>query len=90
MPPAFRREMTDDSLPGAPVSSTNGADEHRAFVDEDGVNWLVREQPFSACDRRSGLSLIFFSEIAVRRVRDYPSDWRTLSATALERLSWRK
>jgi hypothetical protein len=61
----------------------------RTFTDDLGQTWLVAEQPFSEYDRRSGSSLIFSSELAVRRVRDYPSDWYTLSEAALVALSWR-
>lgn len=61
----------------------------RSFTDDLGQIWLVREQPFSEYDRRSGFSLIFSSELAVRRVRDYPSDWFTLSEPDLAALSWR-
>ena len=61
----------------------------RTFTDDLGQTWLVREQPFSEYDRRRGCSLIFSSELAVRRVRDYPSDWFTLSESALAALSWR-
>lgn len=39
-------------------------------------------------DRRSGTSLVFESENTMRRVRDYPSNWRTLSDEALAALSW--
>ena len=61
----------------------------RTFTDDLGQPWSVTEQPFSEYDRRRGSSLIFSSELAVRRVRDYPSDWFTLSDTALAALSWR-
>ena len=61
----------------------------RSFTDDLGQQWLVSEQPFSEYDRRTGLSLIFASELAVRRVRDYPSDWFTLSDADLAALSWR-
>jgi hypothetical protein len=61
----------------------------RRFTDELGQTWLVSEQAFSEYDRRSGFSLIFSSELAVRRVRDYPSDWFTLSEPDLAALSWR-
>lgn len=61
----------------------------RFFVDADGVRWQVTEQPFSEYDRRHGVSLIFASDGAVRRVRDYPDDWRSLSDEALAMLSWR-
>ncbi len=60
----------------------------RTYVDEDGVCWHVSEQPFSGYDRRSGSSLIFASDLAVRRVRNYPADWFTLSELALAALSW--
>jgi len=61
----------------------------RSFTDDLGQEWLVSEQPFSEYDRRTGFSLIFASELAVRRVRDYPSDWFTLSDADLAALSWR-
>ena len=61
----------------------------RTFTDDLGQAWLVTERPYSEYDRRSGSSLIFSSELAVRRVRDYPSDWFTLSDHALLALSWR-
>ena len=51
--------------------------------------WHVAEQPFSEYDRRSGSSLIFSSELAVRRVRSYPSNWYSLSDSELVALSWR-
>ena len=60
----------------------------RTFTDDVGQTWHVTEQPFSEYDRRRGSSLIFSSELAVRRVRDYPSDWYTLSEAALVALSW--
>lgn len=60
----------------------------RSFVDDDGHLWKVSEQPFSEYDRRRGASLIFESDLAVRRVRSYPEDWFTLSDAALARLSW--
>jgi hypothetical protein len=60
----------------------------RTFVADDGQIWHVSEQPFSEYDRRRGFSLIFASELAVRRVRDYPADWFELSEQALAALSW--
>jgi hypothetical protein len=61
----------------------------RRFTDDLGQTWFVSERPFSEYDRRTGSSLIFSSELAVRRVRDYPSDWFTLSDSDLAALSWR-
>jgi hypothetical protein len=76
------RELTE-------VSRSNERPRTRTFTDDLGQIWLVSEQPFSEYDRRSGTSLIFSSELAVRRVRNYPSDWYTLSDAALVALSWR-
>lgn len=39
-----------------------------------------------ALDRRSGRSLVFESDGAVRRVRNYPEEWHTLSDEELARL----
>lgn len=61
----------------------------RTYVDVDGMCWHVSEQPFSEYDRRSGCSLIFASDLAVRRVRDYPADWFSLPELALVALSWK-
>lgn len=69
---------------------TNSSEEHvRVFVDADGTRWEVHEMPFSHYDRRRGRSLIFWSDGAVRRVRDYPADWHELSDSDLALLSWK-
>ena len=75
------RELTE-------VQRSNDRTRIRSFTDDLGHTWLVREQPFSEYDRRSGFSLIFSSELAVRRVRDYPKDWFALSDAELAALSW--
>ena len=80
-----------------PMGDTTGAAEgaseirntERTFVDADGIRWRVYEQAFADYDRRRGMSLIFASEGAVRRVRDYPPDWATISDAALAALSWK-
>jgi hypothetical protein len=54
----------------------------------DHVPWWVYELPASPLDRRSTPSLVFESEGAMRRVRDYPLDWRSLSDEELVALSW--
>jgi len=61
----------------------------RVFEDADGNQWRVRESSFSPYDRRRGRSLIFWSDGAVRRVRDYPDDWYELSDDELAQLSWK-
>ena len=76
------RELTE-------ISHANTLPRARTYTDDLGVTWRVTEQLFSEYDRRRGSSLIFSCELAVRRVRNYPSDWFTLSEVALAALSWR-
>ena len=73
----------------ADVQSSGDEARVRSFTDDLGQTWLVSERRFSEYDRRRGSSLIFSSELAVRRVRDYPSDWFSLSDGDLAALSWR-
>ena len=47
------------------------------------VTWRVYELPPIPYDRRAMPALIFEHEWAVRRVRHYPSDWRSLDDDAL-------
>jgi hypothetical protein len=54
----------------------------------DGVPWLVYELPAMVFDRRHGPSLVFETDNAVRRVRDFPTDWRELNDADLFALSW--
>lgn len=54
----------------------------------DGVLWLVYEMPAHAYDRRQKPSLIFETDTAVRRVRNYPANWRALTDQDLLALSW--
>ena len=77
--PSNRIDSPTDSL--APRS--------RSFVDADGGHWRVFEVAFAEYDRRSGMSLIFSSDAAVRRVRDYPPDWFDLDDAHLAALSWK-
>ena len=73
----------------AAKGASEGSITERVFVDGDGVRWRVFEQAFSDYDRRRGLSLIFASDAAVRRVRDFPASWAALSDIELARLSWK-
>ena len=54
----------------------------------DGVPWLVYELPPMIFDRRSSPSLVFETDNTVRRVRDFPANWRDLSDDDLFALSW--
>jgi hypothetical protein len=85
--PLAHRYMNEPVNPVA-AELTELARRAREFVDADGNVWTVSEQPFSEYDRRRGCSLIFESDLAVRRVRNYPADWHGLSDAALHRLSW--
>ncbi|MEO5816117.1 MAG: hypothetical protein ABIT20_12645 [Gemmatimonadaceae bacterium] len=76
----------DDRVDTAP---DNEVPSSRTFLDIEGAQWRVYEQAFSDYDRRSGMSLIFASEGAVRRVRDFPPDWIQLSNDELLALSWK-
>ena len=66
----------------------NVVDGTRALVAPDGTRWEVYERPAVSYDPRP--SLIFDSERLVRRVRQYPESWRTVTADELYRLSWGK
>jgi hypothetical protein len=74
---------------GVPPSRQKAAESVRVFVDADGIRWQVSERPFADYDRRRGLSLIFASDAAVRRVREYPANWFALSDEELSALSWK-
>jgi hypothetical protein len=60
----------------------------RNIVGGDGCEWLVRE--LEAPDAGStSKSLVFERPEIVRRVRDYPRNWASLSDDQLYRLSFR-
>ena len=81
--------MPESSKSNESACAENDVEREREFVDADGTHWRVKEMPFSLYDRRRGRSLIFWSDGAVRRVRDYPADWHDLSDEELVRLSWK-
>ena len=65
--------------------------EARSLRDPDSlVTWRVYELPPGPYDRRATSALVFEHEWAVRRVREYPSDWRALDDAALLALSDRR
>ena len=81
--------MSESSKPNEPACAEHVVERERVFVDADGTRWRVKEMPFSLYDRRRGRSLIFWSDGAVRRVRDYPTDWHELPDEELAQLSWK-
>ena len=54
----------------------------------EAVPWLVYELPPMVFDRRNSPSLVFETDGAVRRVRNYPENWRELTDDELFELSW--
>ena len=54
----------------------------------DGVPWLIYELPPLVFDRRNSATLIFESDDVMRRVRNYPPQWRELSDDDLFAISW--
>ena len=65
----------------------NARNDERVFNDGRGKRWLVYERTIGIAGYPDTPCLIFESVCAVRRVRDYPADWRRLDALALARLS---
>ena len=53
------------------------------IVDPDGVEWSVRELTTPQAWARAPRCLVLSSRDCVRRVWDYPSDWRDLDADEL-------
>lgn len=74
---------------GAAPPERSTATEHRRFRDEAGIVWTVREVRAPTYDRRRGPSLIFANDVTMvmRRVRNYPKEWRSLSDAELSALS---
>ncbi len=72
------------------VFPANGgaADERypHVVIDHSGVEWTVREVPTPQVWAKSARCLVLNSRECVRRVWNYPRNWRTLDADALLRL----
>ena len=59
------------------------------FYDSEGTLWIVRERDAGRVPGAQGKRcLIFSSDTTIRRVWNYPSDWRDLPASVLRDLSW--
>ena len=70
------------------ASIRNARNDERVFNDNRGRRWLVYERVSGIEGCRETACLIFESVCAIRRVCDYPADWRRLDALALGRLSF--
>ena len=75
----------DDERAQERDSSVGPKRTRRLFADGD--HWLVREVPAPAYDRRATTHLVFETADVMRRVREFPDDWTTLSDEALYALS---
>ena len=56
-------------------------------VQAEGELWVVREVDAPILDRRGGQHLVFETTYAMRRVRNYPSNWFQLADEDLYALS---
>jgi hypothetical protein len=65
--------------------------EFTQFVDDTYLDWSVVEVDASSVPGSRGTHCLIFSrKDCIRRVWDYPRDWRTLDAAGLSELSWRR
>ena len=85
--------FADPSPDDHPRTGGLAAGEPRTFA-VGGVTWTVTERdgagvPGNGDGARGRRCLVFASPEAVRRVWDYPPDWRALPDAALFALSWR-
>ena len=55
----------------------------------DHVMWIVGERPARASDIQRIPHLVFESDGCIRRVRNFPANWRDLPPSELYELSWR-
>ena len=76
----------DDSSATHPGAA---AQPQRQLSSADGNHWRVYERAYPAIDRRTGTCLIFESDKVIRRVRDFPPNWRSLSDDELYAISLR-
>ena len=61
---------------------------HALVIIADHEEWRVYELPPGSYDRRGSNTLVFESDGVMRRVRNYPANWRCLSVQELLALSW--
>lgn len=61
----------------------------RVVIDAQGEHWFVFEHT-PEYDRRATPTLVFMSELIVRRVRTFPANWEELSDSELFAVSWRR
>jgi hypothetical protein len=70
--------------------STNATGAANALViTVDHEEWRIYELLPASYDRRGGNTLVFETDGVIRRVRNFPDNWRELSPVDLLALSWR-
>ena len=82
----------ESSSTAANTPAVRPAEGGRRFRDPDsGIFWTVSEiDGRTIPGARGPRCLVFQSEIAIRRVWCYPSEWRTFSDADLTALSWQR
>lgn len=79
MDPSDSPQVFSEASGPAPVccrsSVRDAAARVRIVATDDGRQWVVRELPSSPSEWCTYGSLLFISDRAIRRVRDYPADW---------------
>jgi hypothetical protein len=70
------------------TSNATGA-ENALVITIDHEQWRVYELGPASYDRRAANTLVFESDGVMRRVRQFPADWRELSPASLFALSWK-
>ncbi len=61
------------------------------FQDADGTSWYITERDCRDVPGAHGpLCLVFMSGAVLRRIWEYPVDWRALSGDELAVLSWQR
>ena len=99
--PADGVGVHDDPVPGQPAgaSATGASPRPRRrmgpsitfvqWADASAVAWTVMEVDSAGVPgARRSRCLVFARESCIRRVWDYPANWRTLDDAALAALSW--
>ena len=61
---------------------------HALVIIVDHEEWRIYELNPASYDRRGTNTLVFESDGVMRRVRNYPENWRNLSVDELLALSW--
>lgn len=92
----YRQDARTSLTSRAPTSALSGErliirrmlpTEESRVIDGDGQRWVVREAAWVGPAGQGRTCLIFENDAVIRRVREYPAEWRTCSDEALYALS---